>query len=370
MAEISIGIASDTRAFATGVRSGVLKPLEDVEKALDGVERAGDDANAELVGGFKGAQRATKDLERDNKDLAETIQREARKSSRAVRDIGDEGFAKSSDAVRGFKDEATQNFSEVASSFDGSIQGIADGVQGTLGGLASSISGPIGLALGGLGIIAGTVGSAWAAQSEQIAEDWQTMYDDMVESGAQFLSQDLINQRIQDIVSDQEKLNAAIGEGKSLGVDYTTVVRAQAGDLDALSAIYSSATEKLGEQNSAQDEYIKKNADESASIADKQGQYELLIEKYGRLIDAQDGAASAADTARRAMDESAAANGRTADSLDRVADSANRLPTSRTVVITADTREYEAAVERIRRQKYSTSVDVFINERRGRQTVD
>ena len=343
-----------------------------MEKALDGVEKAGDDANAELVGGFKGAQRATKDLERDNKDLAETIQREARKSSRAVRDIGDEGFSKSSDAVRGFKDEATQNFSEVASSFDGSMQGIADGVQGTLGGLASSISGPIGLALGGLGIIAGTVGSAWAAQSEQIAEDWQTMYDDMVESGAQFLSQDLINQRIQDIVSDQEKLNAAIGEGKSLGVDYTTVVRAQAGDLDALSAVYTAANGKLAEQNEKQDEHIRKSGDESAAIADKQGQYELLIEKYGRLIGAQDGAAQAADVARRAMDESAAANGRTADTLDRVTDAANRVPDGKTITFGVDTSAVDREIERLRRQRISTRVDVdyVVNERRGRFTVE
>ena len=367
MAEISIGIASDTRAFATGVRSGVLQPLEDVEKALDGVERAGDDATAELVGGFKGAQRATKDLERENRDLADTIQREARKSSRAIRDIDEDGLQGFRDGVRNTKEEAIQNFSEVASSFDGSMTGAIDGVQGTLGGLAAALGGPVGLALGGLGLVAGTVASQWATSADQVAQDWQEMYDDMVESGANFLSQDLINQKIRDIAADQGKTNAAIEEGRVIGENWLTVIRAQAGDMDALREVLTGARGELELQNTAQEEFIAKNGEESAAIADKQGQLEILIEKYSRMVTAQDGAASAADTARRAMDESAAANGRTADSLDRVADSANAIPNGKTVTVSADTAAFNAAMEQIRRNRYSTSVgiDVVINERRG-----
>lgn len=364
MAEISIGIASDTRAFATGVRSGVLEPLEDVEKALEGVERAGDDANAELVGGFKGAQRATKDLERENRDLADTIQREARKSSRAIRDIDDDGLQGFRDGVRNTKEEAIQNFSEVASSFDGSMTGAIDGVQGTLGGLAAALGGPVGLALGGLGLIAGTVASQWATSADQVSQDWREMYDDMVESGANFLSQDLINQRIQDIAADQGKLNTAIEEGRATGNDYLTVIRAQAGDMDALREVLTNARGELEAQNTAQDQFIAKNGEESAAIADKQGQLEILIEKYSRMISSQDGSAAAADAARRAMDESAAANGRTADSLDRVTNSANAVPDGKTVTIGVDTRAFDAAAERIRQTRFELTADVTL-QRRG-----
>jgi peptidoglycan hydrolase CwlO-like protein len=368
VADISIGIASETRAFASGVKSGVLDPLEDVEKALKGVEDASEDAEAELVGGFKGAQRATKDLEREHKELADTIQREARKSSRAIRDIDEDGLEGFRQGVRNTKDEAIQNFSEVASSFDGSMTGAIDGVQGTLGGLASALGGPVGLALGGLGLIAGTVASQWATSAEQVSEDWREMYDDMIASGQNFLSVDLLNQKIAEISQDQGKVNAAVEEGKSIGETYRTVIRAQAGDLTALNDVLGSARGALEEQNAAQDEFIAKNGDESASIADKQGQLELLIAKYERMIGAVDGAAGAANTARQAMDESAAANGRTADSLDRVSDSANGIPSGKQVIVTADTAAYWAAAEAIRRDRLSvvTEFEFVINERRGR----
>lgn len=365
-AGITIPISSDGSAFAAGVKTGVLRPLDDTVDALKDVDRAGTDASDELVDGFRRAQAETKDLERDNRDLADTIQREARKSSRAIRDIGDDGVRSSGDAVRGFKDEAIQNFSEVASSFDGSIQGAVDGIQGTLGGLATAITGPLGLALGGLGLVAGSVATVWAQRAEEIAADWQEMYDDMVESGATFLSQDLINTRIQEIAADQGKVNDAVKEAQRIGVGYTDVIRAQAGDMSALGSVYTAARDALAEQNAAQEEFIQKNGDESAAIADKQGELELLIQKYYRMIGAQDGAATAAQIARDAMDESAAANGRTADSLDRVARSAESVPSAVGVRVTADTSAFDAEMERIRRTRYQATGELTW-QHRGRQ---
>jgi hypothetical protein len=368
VADISIGIAADTRAAATGIKSGVLEPLEDVDKALDRVGRSGEELESDLVGAFQGSQRATKDLARENKELADVIQAEARKSSRAIKNIDDEGLTGFRDGVRGAKEEAVQNFSEVASSFDGTVQGISDGVQGTLGGLATAISGPIGLALGGLGIVAGTVGAAWATRAEEIEQRWQDMYDDMVESGQNFVTQDFINTAISDIASDQGKVNAAVEEGRTIQESYLTVIRAQAGDMDALRAVLTSARGELEQQNAAQAAFIEQNGDESASIADKQGALELLIEKYERAITATDGAASAASIARRAMEESTVANHGTADSLDRVTNSANAVPSGKTVVITADTAAYYAAAEAIRRDKIMVSVgfEALINQHRGR----
>jgi len=355
---ISIPISSDGRAFAQGVKSGVLEPLEDTVESLDKVDSAAEDTGRELERSFDRAQDASKDFERQNKKLSDTIRDESRKSSKAIRDIGDEGFDKSGDAVKGFKDEALSNFSEVASSFDGTMTGVVDGVTGTLGGLATAISGPVGLALGGLGLIAGAVSASWAANAEQIAEDWQAMYDDMVESGQNFLSQDLINQKIQDIAADQGKVNEALSQAKSVGEDYLTVIRAQAGDMDALAAVYTSAREALDEQNAAQERYIEKNGEESAAIASKQGELEILIGKYGDMIGSQDNAATAAGIARRAMEESAAANNATADSLDRVRDSSNGIPDGKTIKVYADTSEWDAEVERIRRTTFSITGDI------------
>lgn len=357
-AGISIPITSESGAFEAGVRSGVLDPLEDTFRALDKVEQAGDDAGSELERSFERAQDSTKELAREHRKLADTIRDEARKSNRVVRDSADDGFRGSSEAVRGFKDEAVQNFSEVASSFDGSVGGAVDGVQGLLGGLATSITGPVGLAFGGIGLIAGTVASNWAIAAEDIAADWQEMYDDMVESGETFLSQDLVNQRIQEIAQDQGKVNAAVEEGRSIGSNYLDVIRAQAGDMDALTSVLTNARGALEEQNAAQDDFIAKNGDESAAIADKQGQLELLVEKYERLIGAQDGAASAAAVAKQAMDESAASNQHAADTLDNVTAAAGRVPQTIPVQVRLDAEAFRREMDEIRRARYEVTAEV------------
>ena len=45
---INISIASETREFQRGVKTGVIEPLEDAVEILDDVAKAGDDAGGTL----------------------------------------------------------------------------------------------------------------------------------------------------------------------------------------------------------------------------------------------------------------------------------------------------------------------------------
>ena len=190
---ISIGIASDTKEFATGVKSGVIAPLEDAVDVLADVAKAGDragdqvgdsfddaarsadkledaakDAGRGTEAGMKEAQAATNKFEKELEDAVRGLRDVSRASRASTKDVADdfEITAQQQKTLRRkalgeIKDEAKANASETFSSFDGSAASFADGIQGTLGGLVSSL-GPVGLAIGaagalGIGLLNGAV---------------------------------------------------------------------------------------------------------------------------------------------------------------------------------------------------------------------
>lgn len=118
----------------------VAKGAKDAEKALDKLEDTVGDVGK---GGAKDAERL--------EDALRDVQKQSGRTEDAIDDIRGSG-ARAFDGVKKnaeeFKDEAIQNFSEVTSSFDGSMDSLLDLAQGTLGGLASGIAGPLGLAFG------------------------------------------------------------------------------------------------------------------------------------------------------------------------------------------------------------------------------
>lgn len=140
-----IGIAADTGLFEKAIKNGLVDPLEDAEDAFDDLEKAA--KSADLDKELKKAENAADDLDEELDQTRDSLKR----LKFAADDVGDStkaGFGKASENVEEFKSEAAQNFSEVTSSFDGSMDSILDMAQGTLGGLASGIAGPLGLALG------------------------------------------------------------------------------------------------------------------------------------------------------------------------------------------------------------------------------
>lgn len=152
--QYEIGVGIDTGGFEKGVTNGLVKPLDKAADAFDDLEKAANsaDLDKELIK----AQKATDKLDDELDDTRAALKR----LGFAARDAGDDSkraFGSAADNVEEFKNEAAQNFSEVTSSFDGSMESILDLAQGTLGGLASGISGPLGIALGvaaaGIGLV-------------------------------------------------------------------------------------------------------------------------------------------------------------------------------------------------------------------------
>lgn len=182
--DIEIGIASETKAFKQGVDAGIIKPVEDATEAL---EKMGKSRGPEqLEDGFKEAQKASEKLETEVKETAATIERKFKDSYRQIDDGAQQGFSKAGDAARSFKEEAISNLSEVTSSFDGSMQGIADGIQGTLGGAALGLAGislPAALAAGVLGAVFGSVLTAIGDDSDEAKAKVSALTQELIETG-------------------------------------------------------------------------------------------------------------------------------------------------------------------------------------------
>jgi len=272
MAGINISFVSDVRDFLKGTKN-IEGALDDVSDSLDDVakdaQRAGKTAGDKLGDGFKDAGKdaskavdkisddvkdAAKDVEKSSekmeksfKDTFDSVKKDSKKAGDDVGDNTKRGMDQSSDSVKEFKSEASQNFSEVASSFSGDMSQAADGVQGLMGGLAGSLAGPAGLAAGVLAGVGGAMLSSFTTNAEDTKVIVNDMYDDLLASGAKYLSDDFIQTNYWDILKGDSKiLNLAWLKqiaGWSVQTN-ETVALAYAGNVEAMGVVTDGLTAK------------------------------------------------------------------------------------------------------------------------------
>lgn len=242
--DIEIGIASETKAFKQGVEAGIIEPVEDAVKALDDL---GDSKGpADLERGMRDAQDASERLEDEVQQTARSIERDFSQTYRRVADDAQTGMRRSGEYVGKFKEEALANFSEVSSSFDGTMQGLADGVQGTLGGAALAIGGTVGVAVGVLGAVGGAILQTLATQAEAAAQVVSDAFDDMVENQRDFVSKQFVLDRVAEILNDDTKLKYIRQWADMLhdvGVSADDITLAIAGNAEAQTKVNAALSE-------------------------------------------------------------------------------------------------------------------------------
>ncbi len=168
-------------AVADAGRSG--RDLNDIEDGLKDIDRQADKTERAVGDVESAAKDAGRDGSRELDDLEDSlrdVQRQSQKTERAVDDIGDggrSGFGKASEASSEFKDEALSNISEIASSFDGSMESIGELAQGTLGGLATSTIPGIAAAAVPAAAAIGLITSNWEKVQEATEEARESAYE-------------------------------------------------------------------------------------------------------------------------------------------------------------------------------------------------
>jgi len=230
---INIAVASETQAFEAGIKTGVLAPLEDVVDATDDAARAGDAAGKDLGRAFddaggkakdlgkdaeragediedalREAQRETSDLQTEYKSLGDTIKRESRDAARDMKRNMRDGTDGAKEGLNDFKQESASTAKETAASFDGSAESITQAFQEVAANAFVGF-GPAGLVAGlaaaaGIGLVISAFDTA-GQKSEEMAEQANTAYDRMIEAGGRFLSSEVQNAAIQDVIKEKWK---------------------------------------------------------------------------------------------------------------------------------------------------------------------
>lgn len=255
------------REIADGLRDGVDDAARDVDRATgkigDSLEATGDDARdagrdieRHLDDAAGEGQAAADKLERSFKEAFDEVKGTAKTATADVARDTRTNFDDAGDGIDTFKDEARSGLSEALSGFRGEVEEIPDLIQGVFGGITAD------LGVGGMvgaGLVAAGAGLAirfyedWKEQSEKVEERIADMYDDMLESGNDYLSTSFLNTQISDILNSAEGAVIDYARAQEIaaatGLSLADVVRGYAGDADAAKLVQDTLTEKMRETN-------------------------------------------------------------------------------------------------------------------------
>jgi hypothetical protein len=270
--------------------------LEKVGKSLDGV---GDVGTA-----------STKKLEREFSEAADKMKADARTTGKAIGDDISSGTREASEGAASFKDNAAANAKEVAASFDGSAQSIANGFQG-LAAEALEGFGPAGVAAGvaaaaGIGLIQSALENA-KEKAQETAEKVADIADTLIDIGSNDLGADDVNDQLREWATTAEdgsvKLQQLSDTAAAAGIDFRDFARGLAGDTDA-------ANRSMSEIADAQAKYA------AAYLAIVNAGGPEMYGKLQGLVEMNEAQTAALGEARRALSDNDDAMGSAADTAD------------------------------------------------------
>jgi type II secretory pathway pseudopilin PulG len=376
------GISLDLTSNVSDVLKGAKKSedaLADVADSLDELGKAGG-KNVNVLSDYFDqaaidARRSGDKMESSFKDFASSTPRvvdaAAEKMERSFKELANEtrdqtkkiaddtaknykrGAAEASTALDDLKSEGKQNAEELASSFDGSVESIRDGLQ-SVAATGFAGFGPAGIAAGlapAAGI--GLVGAAFDAQGEradQLAEDTNSAFERMIESGGRYLTTELENQAILEAVKDPKKWQQILDITKLTGLaqgDVTRAVALEGSERDK-------AIEKLNTIYDANNDLITSGEGFTDELVSQNGKLSELAENLKTFNSIQDGAVAKAQ-AYDAATGNAIKN--RSDERDAIQDRNRALentPNSVPVKLTVDDSALKAALVK-------KSIDVVFN---------
>lgn len=315
---IEIKLDADTGGAEKGI-GRVADSLGDVEDALDQVERpawgtaealrdvgdAGKDGARDAVRGLDDVADAAKttareggDLDRDLTKALENVKTQAKDTGKAVEDSargmkdafeGNEITAQDifkenlkaelvsnmaeagAEVVRGFKD-----------GFDGEdMETVVDGITDTMVSVGT-LGGPVGVAAGLAGgavvqMFAGPLIAGAQEKAAQFEATFSTAFSNIVESGANLGRELSITSSVEEFAQDTQKMADATTTANALGIERGVVLRAMAGDIDALNIVEGKNTTLLQEQ-----------ADLRARVAQEMTDHVTVTDETAAAMEAMD----------------------------------------------------------------------------------
>ncbi|MGN6272488.1 MAG: hypothetical protein ACTHMQ_05290 [Protaetiibacter sp.] len=357
--EIQVGANVD--AYGKAIKTGVIKPTEDAQDAIDDLGKSR--GPEQLERDMKGAQKATEKLANEVEDTAREIETEFRDAYRKAKRSADDFNDGAGEATREFKQEALQNFSEVTSSFDGSMSSIQDLAQGTLGGLASSglpgIGIAAGAAAGAVGLIGAALGDAQAKQEEleEAASDWADAY---IEAGGRIITAAQQVAMYNEIATDPEKYKEAQKNAELWGVSRGVALNAMAGNTWAVEEAQASLNKRHDEFAAALDDNNQKVLDESEALTGWRKAIQDGQDAIDRLKESQELGLVQADAYSEALRLQAEHTIGAKKAVDEFGDAIYSLPDGTTIYVDAETGQATQNVDAIEKKIYGLPVNTTL----------
>lgn len=330
---LELDIGANTRAAQKNIQN-LGEALEDVADSLDDMARDG-----------------ARDADKLEDELAD-VARQAGKTEKAVDDIGTggtRGFGAAKQASADFKQEAVQNFSEVSSSFNGSMASIQDLAQGTLGGLATSAIPGVSVAAGIAALAVGAIGSALGdaeTKRQALEEKANDLAQAYIDAGGKVLDALTIADRTADILTDPKRRQEAKELAEVLGGDLPLAVRVLAGDTDALktaqeqAAVAQAALDALTPQQLANTGKRKTETAAEAEAAKK------LVEAVKVQTEIQAMAAETANVQSQIFADLINSTDGVTESVDALGNKLYTLPDGKQIMVDAETGQATANVDK------------------------
>lgn len=385
MAEISIDLRADPAGFESGTKAAEAAMDEWVDAAESGAEDVAEKLEQvirEMVKLGTNSGRTKDEMVRDMRAFGLSVEQAEEAVEAVWREMGDNQRAvqateRAANALGDVQSEAEDTGGKVSELGDIT----RDVLEGDFGSAAqSAIS-----ALEGIGLIAGPIGLAAVAgltvvtseitrqqeEADRLRERMASMYRDAIAAGRDYIDEAQIVAEVTDLAFNPDRASEykkAIEDAGRIGVDTSTWLRAIAGDQDAINAALEVGNQKrdealrLSKEAGSSESILGDNlSGTSAAIDSTLGQ----LRERQRLIEENKAAAEQVKEVEKQIgDEAASAERRAKAALEErgraLTEFFNKAskPPSVTVPVRADTGSFEAAMEALRRRRFSVSVGV------------
>ena len=261
-AEKGIGRVADSLGDVEDALDKVERPAKDAADALEDVGDAGKTGARDAVRGLDDVADAAKttareggDLDRDLTKALENVKTQAEDSARGMKDAFEKNEITPEDIFKeNLKAELVSNMAEsgaeVARGFkDGfdaeDMETVLDGVTDTIVSVGT-LAGPLGAA-GGVAVatafqtIAGPMIASAEEKAAQFEATFTAAFDNIVAEGEELGRSLTIGDATNEIAHNTEKMTAATETANAIGVQRGVVLRAMAGDTDALNLVTAAA---------------------------------------------------------------------------------------------------------------------------------
>lgn len=356
---ISINILADVRDAVRGTND-VSDAMEQVADRLHDITRESGDTTDRMERDFRDLSR-TADREADQlRDKFRQAYRDVKRSSDDTRDTATTNVRKMGDQAGEVGQEIRQNLGEgIANAARGDFESLGDTIGDTLGGVAGDIGGigAAGVAAAGAAGIGALVLAFQAVKEEQekLKEAAGEYFDALVE-GQGRVQESSILAGLQEMLTNEEKLNRAQQIRKATGLDMVTIGRALNGDL----ADGKTVTEALAEASTKLTDAQKRNQRAGKSLNDglKEQRQDVLKAKdvwndYNGVIaegsSKFDVYSDAASRGAVRTAEAAVQAGKATKKVDEFGDTVYRLPDGKRLLVDAETKKATEDLEEFNR---------------------